>query len=61
MFKQEPLKRFLSDDSIRDLLGFSASTVFEEYKLLPNPVDILCFDNISLGTDFAQGINFKGR
>ena len=29
-FRQEPLLSFLPDDSIRDLLGFNASTIYEE-------------------------------
>ena len=29
------------DDSIRDLLGFNARTMYEEYTPANNPVDIL--------------------
>ena len=49
------------DDSIKDLLGFHAITLYEEYNLSTNPVDILSFDNIFLECDIAQGMIFKGR
>ena len=32
-FRQEPIISFIHDDSIRDLLGFKASTKNEEYNL----------------------------
>ena len=59
--RQEPLISFLPDDNIRDLLEFSASIIQEEYKLSPNPVDILPFDNIFCETDIAQELIFKGK
>ena len=49
------------DDSIRDLLGFNARTLYEEYTPSNNPVDILSFDNIFIETDFAKGVIFKGK
>ena len=49
------------DDSIKDLLGFHAITLYEEYYLSTNPVDILSFDNFFLECDIAQGMTFKGR
>ena len=49
------------DDSIRDLLGFKARTLYDEYNLSQNPVDILSFDNIFLECDIAQGMIFKGK
>ena len=58
---QGPVITFVPDDSIRDLLGFNKTTIFEEYNLSPNPVDILSFDNIFLECDIAQGMIFKGR
>ena len=58
---QGPVITFIPDDSIRDLLGFSKTTIFEEYNLSPNAVDILSFDNIFLECDIAQGMIFKGR
>ena len=44
--RQEPLNSLPPDDSIRNLLGFNAATLYEEYSLSPNPVDFLKFDNI---------------
>ena len=38
-------KNFLSDDSIRNLLGFNAGTIYEKFNLSPFPVDILSFGN----------------
>ena len=52
---------FLLDDSIRDLLGFNALTILEEYKLSPDPVDILPFDNIFIECKIAQGMIFRER
>ena len=43
---QGPVRTIVPDDSIRDLLGFNKTTLFEEYNLSPNPVDIISFDNI---------------
>ena len=42
------------DDSIKDLLGFHAITLYEEYNLSTNPVDNLSFDKIFLECDIAQ-------
>ena len=52
---------FIPDDSIGDLLGFNKTTIFEEYNLSPNPVDILSVDNIFIETDIAKGLIFKGK
>ena len=49
------------DDSIRNLLGFNAKTLYEEYILSPSPVDFLSFDNMFLECDNAQGMIFKGK
>ena len=38
---QRRLITFIPDDKIRGLLGFNTTTIFEEYNLSPNPVDIL--------------------
>ena len=38
---QRPIISFMFDDSIRDLLGFNARTLYEEYTPSNNPVDIL--------------------
>ena len=58
---QGPLIPFVPNDSIGDLLGFNKITIFEEYNLSPNPVDILSFDNNFIDTDIAQGMIFKGK
>ena len=58
---QGPIISFMFDDSIKDLLGFHAVTLYEEYNLSTSPVDILSFDNIFLECDIAQGMIFKGR
>ena len=47
--------------SIRDLLGFNKTTIFEEYNLSPNPVDIPSFDNIFIECDIARGMIYRGR
>ena len=58
---QGPVVTFLPDDSIGDLLGFNKTTIYEEYNLSPNLVDILSFDNIFLECDVAQGMIFRGK
>ena len=52
---------FTYDNTIRDLLGFNAVILEDEYNLSQNPVDILSFDNIFLECDIAQGMIFKGK
>ena len=49
------------DDRMRDLLEFNAKTLYEEYNLSQNPVDIISFDNIFNETDIAKGMIFKGK
>ena len=49
------------NDSVGSLLGFNETFLYKEYNLLPNPVDILSFDNFFLEADIAQGMIFKGR
>ena len=44
-----------------DLVGFKKTTIYEEYNLSPNPVDILSFDNKFLDCNIAQGMIFKGQ
>ena len=56
-----PIITFMPNYSIRDLLGFNASTFYEEYILSPSPVDIIWFDNIFIETDIAKGIIFEGK
>ena len=47
---QGPVISFIFDDSIRDLLGFFARTLYEEYNLSANPVEIISFNNIFFET-----------
>ena len=49
------------DESIRDFLGFKARTLYEEYILSPDPVDIISFNNLFIETDVARGMIFKGK
>ena len=58
---QGPIISFMFDDSIKNLLGFNARTLYEEYTPSDNPVDILSFDNIFLECNIAQGMIFKGK
>ena len=58
---QSPIKKFMFDDSIKDLLGFHAITLYEEYNLSTNTVDVLSFDEIFLECHIAQRMIFKGR
>ena len=58
---QGPIIGFRFDDSIRDLLGFNARTLYEEYNLSPNPVDIKSINNIFIETDIAKGMIFEGK
>ena len=58
---QGPVISFVPDDSIRDLLGFNATTIYEEYNLSPNPADILSFDNISYECDVVQGMIYREK
>ena len=51
---QGPIISFMFDDSIRDLLGFNARTLYEEYNLSPNPVDITSFSKIFIEADIAK-------
>ena len=58
---QEPIFSFMFDDSIRDLLGFNAGTLYKEYNLPTSPVDIISFNNIIIETDIDKGMIFKGK
>ena len=58
---QGPVITFIPDDSIRDLLGFNKTTIFEKYNLSQNPVDLLSFDNVFIECDIAQSMIFKGK
>ena len=58
---QGPVITLVPDDSIRDLLGFNKTTIYAEYNLSQNPVDILSFYNIFIECDIAQGMTFEGK
>ena len=58
---QGPIISLIFDDSIRDLLGFPAITLYEAYNLSPNRVDILSFDRIFIHTNIAQVMIFKSK
>ena len=58
---QGPIISFMFDDSIKDLLGFHAIALYEEYNLSTNPVDILSFDNIFIECNIAQGMIFRRK
>ena len=58
---QGPIISFLFDDSIGDLLGFNARTLYEKYTPSNNPVDNLSFDNIFLQSNIAQAMIFQGK
>ena len=53
-----PVITFVPDDSLRYLLGFNKTTIYGEYNLLTNPVDIKSFDNIFFDCDIAHGMIF---
>ena len=58
---QGPIISFMFDDSIKNLLGFNARKLYEEYTPSNHPVDILSFDNFFLICNIAQGMIFKGK
>ena len=58
IFPTGPLISFIPNDSLRDLLGFNSTTLYEEYNQSPKAVDIISFNNIFIETDIAQGMIF---
>ena len=58
---QESAISFRPDDSIGSLLGFNKRTIYDEFNLSDNPVDIISFDNIFIECDIAQGMIFRGK
>ena len=52
--RQEPLINFVQNDSIGDILSFDPVAIYEQFNLSHNPVEILSFDNVFLGSDIAQ-------
>ena len=57
----ESVISFKPNDNIGSLLGFNKRTVYEEYNLSDNPVDILSLDNIFLKCNISQGMLFRGK
>ena len=58
---QGPIITFEPDDSIRDFFGFNKTTIYEEYNLSQNSVDILSFENVFLECDVAQVMIYRGK
>ena len=58
---EESAISFKASDSIGSLLGFNKRTIYEEFNLSDNPVDILSFDNIFIECNIAQGMIFRGK
>ena len=56
-----PIISFMFDDSIRDILGFNATTLYEEYNFSPDPVDIISFNSIFNETNIPKRTIFKGK
>ena len=59
--QQGPVISFAPNDSVGELLGFNKTTIYEEYNISPNPVDIISFDNIFIECDIAKGMIFRGK
>ena len=58
---QGPVISFAPNDSIGELLGFNKITIYEEYNISPNPVDIISFDNIFIDCDIARGRIYRSK
>ena len=58
---QGPVITFIPDDSIGDLSGCNKTSIYGEYHLSLNLVDILSFDKIFPECDIAQGMIFRGK
>ena len=58
---QRPAICFVPNDSIIELLGFAKTTIYEEYNISHNPVDIISFDNIFIECDIARGMIYRGK
>ena len=58
---EESAISFNPDDSIRDLLGFNKTSIYEKHNLSTNAVDKISFDNIFFESNIAQGVIFRGK
>ena len=56
---QGPLISFLPDESLRYFSRFNATTIYEEYNLSSNHVDILSYVKNFFEGDIAQGMILK--
>ena len=52
---------FIPSDSLGRLLRFGESSIYEQYNISQNPVDIISYDNIFIETNIAQGMIFRGQ
>ena len=57
---QGPIISFIFDDGTRELLGFNARSLYEEYTPSKNSVDILPFGNVFIECNIAHGMIFRG-
>ena len=46
---------------VYEILRFNARTLYDEYNLSTNPVNIISINNIFIETDIAKGMIFKGK
>ena len=58
---EESAISFKASDSIGSPLGFNKRSLYGEFNLSDNPVDILSFDNIFIECNIAQGMIFRGK
>ena len=58
---QVPIIGFVFNDGLGNLLGFNETILWQDYKLSPNPVDILSFDSIFIECKIAKRMTFRGR
>ena len=58
---QGPVHTIVPDDSMRGLLRFNKTAIYEEYNFSPNPVDFLNFDNFFFGCENSLGRIFRGK
>ena len=56
-----PIVSFIFDDTMRNLLGFRETLIYQEYNLSQKRVDFLSIDNIFHELDIAQGMIFKRK
>ena len=52
---------FAGDNTIKNILGFRETILYEEYNTSDNAVDIIPFNNIFIECDIAHRMIFKGK